>query len=101
FVINLVSDFDHRAWGEPIVQAERPTLFVETNWRVELIEPIVSNHALQIFNDVVVDVGWPIRQLHVAAVSVVVETKRPVAGFIEIVEKMIDVRPNPFRAEID
>jgi len=69
---------------------------------VQLIEPIVTDHALQVLEIIVVDMGRTVGELRIAAVAVVVELEWAEAlAAIRIVNEVANVLPNPLRTEID
>ena len=77
-------------------------MFVKTDRCVQLIEPIVTEHTLEVLDIIIVDVGWPVSQFYITAVTIVVEFERAEAlASIWIIYEIADVRPPPLRTEID
>ena len=69
---------------------------------MQLIKPIVTEYALEVFENVIVNMGGPIGQFDISAIAVVVEFEWPEAlASIWIVNEITDVRPDPLRTEID
>ena len=69
---------------------------------MQLIKPIVTKHALEIFEDVVLNVGRPVSDLRITAIAIVVECERSKTLFaVGIVNETSDMRPAPLRPEVD
>src|SRR5690348_10536643 len=93
-IIELISSRHHDAGCEPVVRTEGPALFIETDRRDCLVEPVIAHNSLDIPEETV-ELGRTVGNLGVATAARVVEILRTISQIrIGRIGNIADMRPN-------